>query len=90
MGEQESLAFDTAAEKRPSQPPSHGAEAPKARAQKSAPTSRSAPRSRATAKEMAGRKEVTIRLEQPDGTRIEISQVTTQQLLDAADGGRHE
>ena len=60
MGEQESLAFDAASGKRPSQPPSSGAGAPKARprkatAQKSAPTNRSAPRSRTTAQEMAGR-----------------------------------
>ena len=41
-------------------------------------------------KSLATHKTVTLRLEQSDGTRIEISQVTTRHLLDVVDGDNHD
>ena len=58
MGDQESFAFDAAASKRPAQPASKSADAPKPRkprARKPAPGNRSPSQTRMTAKEMAGR-----------------------------------
>ena len=60
MGDQESFAFEAAAQKRPARSASERADAPKKgprqpKAQKPAPGKRSVPHTRMTAKEMAGR-----------------------------------